>query len=132
MSQNYIKKDHIKKNKEILFIFSDNDERKGLRGMAKEFRGEENAIGIRTKKGPDNSVEAFYTDDEYNKNCNKIKKDVNRIIEESKKYVGIWFTHSIGQGFAQLPTKAPKTYEFLKQEIARMVSILNNRNKKGY
>ena len=127
-----IKRKNIEKNREILFVFGDNDERKGFGGMAKEFRGEINSIGIRTKKSPSSNLDAYYNDSEYEENCRKISEDVKSIIKKSKDYVGVWFTRNIGQGLADLPKKAPKTFEFLMKEFDRLEKALNTRNKKGF
>jgi len=127
----YIKRKNIEKNRDILFVFGDNDERKGYGGQAKEFRGEINSLGVRTKKSPSNSPEAFYTDVEYEENCLKIREDIDNIIEESKKYVGTWITDRIGEGHADLPRKAPLTFDFLQSEFHRFAEILSKRNEKG-
>lgn len=131
MNKKYILRKNIQKNTEILFIFGDNDERKGLGGMAKEFRGELNTAGIRTKKAPSNNRWSFYTDKEFTENCGKIREDIDNIIEKSKNYVGVEIPDGIGQGLADLSNKAPKTNEFLKSEIERLIDILQKRNKKG-
>lgn len=110
----------IQKNIDILFIFGDNDEREGLGGMAKEFRGEPNSFGIRVKKKPKTSVDAYYNDQEYLENCKKILEDTNYILSEIKNYIGINMPDGIGMGLAELNTRAPKTYKFLQTQLSRI------------
>lgn len=108
---------NIQANPNILFIFGDNDLRVGYGGMAKEFRGEPNSIGIRTKKYPTSNSKAFYTDSEYEENCAKIKEDIELIKKAAKNYIAICIPEGIGSGLAKLDQKAPKTYEFLMEQL---------------
>lgn len=110
----------IQKNIDILFIFGDNDEREGLGGMAKEFRGEPNSFGIRVKKKPETSVDAYYNDQEYLENCEKILEDTDYILSEINNYIGINMPEGIGTGLAELNTRAPNTYKFLKNQLSRI------------
>jgi len=126
-----IRKD-IKKNRNILFIFGDNDERTGFGGMAKEFRDEPNSLGIRTKKKPSTDSESYYTDEEYDENCKKINEDIEAILKEARSYAGVWITRQTGQGLANMPAKCPKTYEYLSNEIERLLNILKKRAIKDY
>ena len=51
-------------NPNKIYIYGDNDERKGLGGQA-IIRNEPNTIGIRTKKKPSTEKGAYYTDKEF-------------------------------------------------------------------
>jgi hypothetical protein len=51
----------LRADKEKIFLFGDNLAERGLGGQAREMRGEENAIGIPTKKAPDNNQAGFFT-----------------------------------------------------------------------
>lgn len=123
-----ITRNQIKKNPEVLFIFGDNDKRTGYGGMAKEFRGEPNCLGIRTKKQPSTSEDSYYSDIEYKENCDKILEDINKIIEESKKYIAVYIPENIGDGLSMLEQKAPNTYIFLKEQIQILSEKLIKRN----
>ena len=116
----FITSDHIRKNSQILFVFGDNDTRKGLGGMAKEFRGEPNAIGIRTKKKPYKTPDSYYTDSEFDSNVQKINEDIIKIKKISKEYVCLYVPDEIGKGLALLNIKAPKTYDYLLEEILKL------------
>jgi hypothetical protein len=50
--QKYIKREDLRANPTVLYVFGDNEARTGLGGQAKEMRGEPNAVGIATKASP--------------------------------------------------------------------------------
>lgn len=83
-----IKREKVRANPDVLYLFGDNDIRKGFGGQAKEMRGEPNAMGISTKKLPSNKPEAFKTDWEYITNCQIIADDIYKIkmVIKDNKY----------------------------------------------
>jgi len=94
-------------------------------------RGEPNAIGISTKKLPEKSDKAYKSDAELEENKRIITEDINKAIAE-------WNTGNynklvipqMGVGLAELPTRAPKTYKFLQQELERLEKhVSQNTNK---
>jgi hypothetical protein len=111
----------LKANPTTLYLFGDNDIRKGLGGQAKEMRGEPNAIGVSTKKLPARGEEAYKSDTELEKNKKIITNDINRAIAEwnTGKYNKL-IIPQMGVGLAELPTRAPETYKFLQQELKRL------------
>ena len=111
----------LKANPTTLYLFGDNDIRKGLGGQAKEMRGESNAIGVSTKKLPARGEEAYKSDTELEKNKEIITNDINKAIAEwnTGKYNKL-IIPQMGVGLAELPTRAPETYKFLQQELKRL------------
>lgn len=106
-----------------LYIFGDNDIKKGLGGQA-IIRNCKNSIGIPTKKLPNNNSNSFYTDKEYENNCNKIIKAVDKIIIKAKNYDELTFPEDgFGTGLAKLPEKAPKTAKFLEDLLGDCFGI---------
>lgn len=106
-----------------LFVFGDNDVEKGCGGQA-VIRHCRNAIGIPTKKYPSYRPDSFYTDAEYDKNCQKITDAVESIIFESKKYNEIVFpADGFGTGLASLESKAPKTLKFINELVAECFGV---------
>ncbi len=107
----------VKKNPNYLFVYGDNDEKRGRGGQA-IIRGLSNTIGIPTKKAPNNLPESFYTDIEYEKNIKKIDVAIQRILIKSEKYDAIILPEDgFGTGLAKLPLFAPKTLEYLNEQI---------------
>lgn len=96
-----------------LFIYGDNDIRRGKGGQA-IIRDEKNSMGIPTKHLPSSTPNAFYNDDNYSDNINKITNAVFEIILRSQSYNTIYFPkHGLGTGLARLNIKAPRTYQYL-------------------
>jgi hypothetical protein len=116
-----IKRDEIKKNPSTLYVFGDNDQRKGLGGQAKEMRGEPNSMGISTKKAPNMDETAFKSDAEFDENARIITEDVDAIIAawDTGSYTKV-LVPPIGVGLAKLAEKAPRTWEYLNAELTRL------------
>lgn len=109
----------VREHSEYLFIFGDNDVKKGKRGQA-IIRDEPNAVGIPTKKFPTNMATSFYTDREYEKNILKIDKAIENLLLRLKSgdYKGIMLPRDrLGTGLAKLDVYAPKTLEYLNKKI---------------
>lgn len=120
----YWTRDDVEEHKDLLFIFGDNDIKKGTRGQA-VIRGLPNTAGIPTQKNITRGNERFYTDDEYKENRKKIKSAILLILKriQEEKYVGIVLPRDgIGTGLSQLYKKAPKTFEYLQYAIKKYLS----------
>jgi hypothetical protein len=108
---------------ESLFIFGDNDIKKGCGGQA-IIRYCKNTIGIPTKKLPNNKSSSFYTDNEFEDNCRKIIDAISLIIKKSVDYGELVFPFDgFGTGLAKLPENAPKTLEFLEKLIYEVFGV---------
>jgi len=120
-SEKIITRTEVKSNPKTLYLFGDNDQRKGLGGQAKEMRGEVNTVGVSTKKYPSNAESSFKTDSELEENKKIITEDINKVIAEwnTGKYNKV-SVPQIGVGLAALPTRAPQTYAFLQKELNRL------------
>ncbi len=116
--QHRINRSDLTRNPTVLYLFGDNDMRWGRGGQAGEMRGEPNAVGIRTKRRPDNIPGAFWTDDTYEENCQKIDNDLAPIREFLRLggvvVVPAW---GLGTGRARLHETAPKTFEYLTTSL---------------
>lgn len=100
-------------NPTTLFVFGDNLERYGESGQA-IIRRQKNAIGLVTKKKPENSYDSYFTDEEYTQNCSLIEGDLERIKEYSKDYKYIAFAQfGVGTGLSDMPRKCPLTFCYL-------------------
>lgn len=127
-------REYIRMNRDMLFIFGDNDIRAGYGGQAKEMRGEPNAFGIRVKKYPVLLDDAYYSDNDFCNNIIKIETDIVRIkqAQERKNYKHIVFPiDGVGTGRAKLEEKAPKTWGYLCGAL-RMKLNIDNISSKWY
>lgn len=112
-----ITRQHIQNNPDVIFLFGDNLLQKGLGGQAKEMRGEPNTIGIPTKKKPSMAKDSFFMDSEYDMNI----KFIDEAFAKIPKGGIVVYPPLIGTGRAQLPTKAPKTYQYLYRRLQEVV-----------
>jgi hypothetical protein len=102
--------DFVKKQKNKIFVFGDNNLRLGKGGQA-IIRDLSNTKGIRTKKGPSDKPIAFYTDSEFDQNIFNIREDILEIKKELMSGKKIVFSkNGYGTGLAQLEKVAPRTF----------------------
>lgn len=110
-----------------LFLYGDNDIHRGKGGQA-VIRDMPNTYGIPTKKLPNNHPNSFYTDEEYDENVQKIKAAfdaVKRIMHTSTIYEGIMLPKDgFGTGLAQLNTRAPRTFQYLCEQVDELVKFM--------
>lgn len=73
--------DDVKLHPDFIFVFGDNDERKGETGQA-IIRYLKNVLSIRTKKALGFEEKDYYTDDEYEENIRKLDADFAAIEKQ--------------------------------------------------
>lgn len=59
-----VTRETVRTERDKIFLFGDNLLEQGFGGQAAEMRGEENTVGIPTKKAPSNDPNSFFTDKE--------------------------------------------------------------------
>lgn len=108
-------REYVDSMPDYLFVYGDNDIKKGKGGQA-IIRGASNSIGVPTKKKPSMGIDSFYTDTEYDQNVEKINIAYAKIIEKGKKYKGIIISSfGYGTGLAKLNEYAPKTLKYINE-----------------
>lgn len=96
-------------NRQILFVFGDNLERRGFGGQAKEMRGEPNAVGLPTKRSPD----LFLTNADFDEVLLAAAPAMQRLLDQIENGGQvIWPRDGIGSGRAQLIRRAPVIAQF--------------------
>lgn len=117
-TEKIIERKKVQSNPDVLYLFGDNDARRGLGGQAKEMRGEPNTVGISTKKLPNNEPSSFKTDEEFQRNIEIISYDIINVLSaiKSGKYKALVIPQ-IGVGKAKLPQNAPMTFNFLQTQL---------------
>ena len=111
---------------DYIFIFGDNDIKKGKKGQA-VIRDQPNAFGIPTKKLPNLSDAAFYTDAEYAHNKLQIDAAIINIKLNLPNYSGIIYPENgIGTGLAQLDKRAPRTFKYLTDAIRELFEYVKS------
>lgn len=120
----FITREYVRANRDKLFIFGDNLERRGFGGQAAAMRGEPNAIGIPTKKSPSYKDDAFFSDDEFEQNKAAIDAAFDtlmRAVTETIRSIVIPLD-GLGTGRAQLDKRAPRTFAYLEMRLAELAS----------
>ena len=120
----FITREYVRANRNKLFLFGDNLERRGFGGQAAAMRGEPNAIGIPTKKSPSYRDDAFFSDDEFEQNKASIDAafaEIMRAITDSIRVIVIP-SDGLGTGRAQLERRAPRTFAHLQKRLTEIAS----------
>lgn len=111
--QHRIHRRDLQLNPEVLYVFGDNEIRKGYGGQAAECRDEPNAVGIRTKRFPFSTLDdAYWSDNEYDRNCRMIDEDMQSIFAYDG--VVVYPADGVGTGLSELDTRAPRTLAYLR------------------
>jgi hypothetical protein len=118
----FITREYVRANRDKLFLFGDNLERRGFGGQAAAMRGEPNAIGIPTKKSPSYSANAFFSDEEFDRNKPAIDLAFARILRAVTDTIRAIVIPSdgLGTGRAQLDKRAPRTFAYLQERLAEL------------
>ena len=112
--QSRILRDDLRANPDVLYVFGDNLVRQGKGGQAAEMRGEPNAVGVATKLAPGTSEACYFSDADFGPAVSFIEEDVQPIREQlAKGGVVVVPMDGIGTGLSELPTRAPRIYEYL-------------------
>jgi len=120
----FITREYVRANRDKLFLFGDNLERRGFGGQATAMRREPNAIGIPTKKSPSYRDDAFFSDDEFEQNKASIDAafaEIMRAITDSIRVIVIP-SDGLGTGRAQLERRAPRTFAHLQKRLTEIAS----------
>jgi hypothetical protein len=101
-----------------VWLFGDNLAAQGYGGMAREMRGEPNAVGVPTKKHPTMQANAFFSDDDFINITMVMELAITRAEQLAKKLGGrVIVPVGIGQGLARLPECAPKIWAWLRERL---------------
>ncbi len=113
--QHQIVRADLKANHAALYVFGDNVQRIGLGGQAREMRGEPNAVGIPTKRSP----HVYFRDDDYDEAVASMQTAFNRLANHLLLAGGVivFPALGIGTGLANLPSQAPKIWNYLNAKL---------------
>lgn len=121
--RDYISPQMVRDNPDWIFVFGDNMERRGKGGQA-IIRDFDNTVGIRTKWAPHRGNSAYFTDSDFDIAVEAINIDILAIHSHLLFNKTVVFPLAgVGTGRAELATRAPKIYEFLNEQLARILLI---------
>ena len=108
-------------NKECYFVYDENEKGEGGESWK---RGNDRCLPITIKRVPAMSIEAYWSDDNYEANCKKIQHDLNNIINVLKYGACVFIEQNFLSGETNSPmnTECPKTKEFLLDSIQSLQS----------
>ncbi|UTC28315.1 hypothetical protein GURKE_02840 [Brevundimonas phage vB_BpoS-Gurke] len=118
--QTIIKRTDLVRNRDVLYVFGDNVQRRGFGGQAREMRREPNAVGIVTKLTP----ELYFgnTPEEVVAQNRMIDEDMKPLFAKVKAGgVVVWPADGVGTGLAQLSVRAPRTFDYLSHKLAALL-----------
>jgi hypothetical protein len=118
--QKMVDREDLRRNAHVLYVFGDNVRRVGFGGQARAMRGERNAVGVATKYSP---AQCFGDSPAEIEAQNRIiDADMKPLFEHLKAGgIVVWPTDGIGTGLADLPHKAPETFDYLQQKLAALI-----------
>jgi hypothetical protein len=116
--QKRISRNDLRTRSNVYFLFGDNLLGIGMGGQAGAMRGEPNAIGVPTKMAPGMAYSDFFSDVDFEDNCKAIDSALARIPAGTTVVIP---QDGLGIGLAELPTRAPRTFEYLNRRLAALV-----------
>lgn len=119
----HITRERVRSEPDSMFLFGDNDQRRGFGGQAAAMRGEPNAVGVRTKAAPHNGEDAFWSDKNLAENMRKIDEDLAPAFAHEGKVVIP--RDGLGTGRAQLRERAPRTLDYLNMKLDELAQKPN-------
>lgn len=120
--QERIERHHLRARPDVLFVFGDNEARKGMGGQAAACRGEPNAVGIATKRAPSMAESAFWSDADFKRCAAIIDKDMEPLFTHVLAGGTVVFPRAgIGTGLSQLPQRAPSLMEHIRMRVRELM-----------
>jgi hypothetical protein len=111
---NYWTLEDIIANPKVLFVYPDNDQKKGISGYSIG-RNRKNTLGIPCQKSENVNKYGFYLDSDFINNKNKIDEALMKIYIESVNYEQILIPKKI---FPEVGLHvAPKTFAYLTERL---------------
>jgi hypothetical protein len=112
--RDFITREDVRREPDKIFLFGDNLAQSGLAGQAREMRGEPNAIGIPTKRAPNNQIDSFFFSKDYKEAVAAIDAAFNRIPEGVTVVIP---SAGIGTGLARLEDTCLQLLNYIRYKI---------------
>ena len=116
--QNLIERRDLTQHPDRLYLFGDNEARTGRGGQAGACRGFANAVGVATKRVPERTASAYWTDADYDRVIAIIDRDLAPVFDHVRQGGTVVCPASgLGTGLAELPSRAPRVFAYLRERI---------------
>ena len=107
-----------------LYLFGDNEARTGRGGQAGACRGFANAVGVATKRVPERTASAYWTDADYDRVIAIIDRDLASVFDHVRQGGTVVCPASgLGTGLAELPSRAPRVFAYLRERITLLKQL---------
>lgn len=116
---NKLTEDDIFSNNEVIFLFAENEAEKGGSQLAREFRGSENCVGLRVKRGPTSHRSAYYTEDDIYEALNNIDEDLEAVVDHLSNG-GVVITTPTMFDDNGLEDNSPSVFEYVKEKLVEL------------
>ncbi|MFX4226372.1 MAG: hypothetical protein ACFHHU_00350 [Porticoccaceae bacterium] len=129
MFREFISRDMLIAEPNVLFVFSDDLERAGIGGQAIEMRGEPNAVGIPTRKSPKDHSSALFSDADFQQWRAASLVNWRRLFAHVKNGGSIvWPSNGLGSGTSKLKEAAPEVDASIKRNLQAIIEIAEKSN----
>ena len=119
--QERIERADLQANPGMLFVFGDNEARRGRGGQAGACRGEPNSVGIATKRAPSTSESSMWSDADFDRCSAIIDADMAPLFAHARAGGTVIFPKAgVGTGLSQLPKRAPRLMEHIRQRVREL------------
>lgn len=124
LRQQYITREDLRLNPQVIYLFGDNMLHVGLGGQAAEMRGQDNAVGIPTKWAPGADPEDYFYDDmslaDWHAATYTIQHAFVFAYERAASMSGIVIVSAagLGTGLSDLQNKAPRLLKYINDILA--------------
>jgi hypothetical protein len=119
--QERIVRTDLQANPCFLYVFGDNESRRGMGGQASFCRGEPNAIGVATKRAPSMTQSSLWSDVEFERCAAIIDADMEPLFVHVRGGGTVVFPKAgIGTGLSKLPERAPRLMDHIRQRVREL------------
>ena len=122
--QDYIMPTDIMDHPDWLYLFGDNEQRRGFKGQAAACRGYPNAVGIATKRAPHRGETAYWSEVDYDRAIAIIDRDLAQAFDHMKNGgTVVCPSAGLGTGLADLGRRAPRIFSHIRKRIKELRSL---------
>lgn len=124
----FISREMMDQERNVLFVFGDNLQRRGFGGQAREMRNAKhgNSVGIPTKRFPARHEEAYFRPGDLDLWKEASIRDWDRLIKHIKNGGKVvWPEAGIGTDRADLEARCPEIFEAIQLGLDTLIEISN-------
>jgi hypothetical protein len=124
--QKWIERKDLRANPGRLYLFGDNESRRGHGGQAAACRGEPNAVGVATKRFASRASNAYWSDAELDRVKAIVDADLAPAFAHLRRGGEVVYPAAgLGTGLSELQARAPKVFAYLQQRIEELKAVRN-------